>query len=477
MEASRVLPSSLAVRAGPGTLTVLAAAMGVLYTFAAYFYGPTIIPYLVVGSLFLWLGVWRLEYGLAVLIVVAPLSGEQPLASSDDVQIDALLSVITSLKTWLVLLTLLELGRAVVQRRPLHAPAGSIAVVALLVAACFGVLIAPDQSDAAAAVSILAGSAAVYFLIAFFIDEWDQVKVVLGGVVAAGLLISCHAIWQYYTGHFSSVGFYTAGTFEYRVASFFEHPNQLAGYVVFMIPIGIGLFRLYTSRWARFACAALAVLAAVAVLFTFSRGAYLGVVALPFVYIGSRRVWPLIIAAAVVIVLAAPAALGDRIAEINDTSSPEIANRLDLWDAAEQIFEDQPVTGAGLAGFGEAYVDLERTDRLALDLEGIPISAHSLYLNTLAEQGLIGFAALLSVFIAGIRVAILLRRSADERARAVGQTLLGVGIVVAIHNIFDVTFTDHEATTLTLLALLGVGAAALRIDRRDAAGGPADGWR
>lgn len=464
MEASRALPSAVALRAGPGTLAVIAVCLGIAYALAAYQYGASTLPYAVVGTLFLALGLWRLEYGLAVLIVIAPLSGEQPLATSDDEQIRTALSVLTSLKTWLVLLTVLELGRAVVRRRRLSLPAGSIAIFALLVAACFGVLNAPEPSDAAAGVSILAGSAAVYLLIALFIDDWDRIKVVLGGVVAAGLLICAHAIWQYYTGDFSRVGFVSSGAIEYRVASFFEHPNQLAGFVVFMVPLGVGLYRFYRSQAARAACMALVLLASIAVLFTFSRGAFVALAALPFIYIGTRRAWPVILVAAAVIAIVAPAAVGDRIAGIGNTSSPEIAHRLDLWEAAGEIFQDHPVAGVGLAGFGDAYVDLERTDRRILHLEGVPITAHSLYLNTLAEQGLIGLAVLIALFAAGLRITVLLRRSLDERARALGQTLMAVGMVVLIHNVFDVTFTDHEATTLFLLALVGVGAAALRVE-------------
>ena len=177
-------------------------------------------------------------------------------------------------------------------------------------------------------------------------------------------------------------------------------------------------------------------------------------------------------AAAVLVVLLAPAAWQDRVADVGRLDRPEIATRLDFWDAALSMFQGSPVLGVGLNSFDVAYVDLEQTGRSFLPGSGLaaPESAHNLYLNTLAEQGLVGSAALFLLILAAGRMVLALRRSADARIRGFGLGLLGAGIALLVSNLFDVTFVDPK-TSMLAWTLLGVGAALQRIDARSRAPG------
>jgi len=257
------------------------------------------------------------------------------------------------------------------------------------------------------------------------------------------------------------------GAVEYRVASFFPHPNQLAGFVVLFVPLAVGLYRVFESRLARAACILLALAAVPAAIFTYSRGVLVALVALVVVLARSRRAWPLIAGAAVVVVLLAPAAWHDRVADAGSLDRPEIATRLDFWDAAVSMFQANPLLGVGLNNFDVAYVSLERTGRTFLPGTGLaaPETAHNLYLNTLAEQGLVGIAALLLLVLAAGRLALALRRSDDPRVRGFGLGLLGAGVALLVSNLFDVTFVDPK-TSILAWTILGVGAALQRIDAR-----------
>jgi O-antigen ligase len=132
------------------------------------------------------------------------------------------------------------------------------------------------------------------------------------------------------------------------------------------------------------------------------------------------------------------------------------------------MFQSSPVVGVGLNNFDVAYVELERTGRSFLPGTGLapPESAHNLYLNTLAEQGLVGVAALALLILAAGRMVLALRRSADPRIRGFGLGLLGAGIALLVSNLFDVTFVDPK-TSILAWTLLGVGAALQRIDARE----------
>ena len=63
------------------------------------------------------------------------------------------------------------------------------------------------------------------------------------------------------------------------------------------------------------------------------------------------------------------------------------SNRYDFWRVALIEFERHPVDGCGARCFGPAYLVLGKSDET-------PARAHSLPLELLAEQGIVGFALL-----------------------------------------------------------------------------------
>ncbi|MEA2312352.1 MAG: hypothetical protein QOE28_2320, partial [Solirubrobacteraceae bacterium] len=111
------------------------------------------------------------------------------------------------------------------------------------------------------------------------------------------------------------------------------------------------------------------------------------------------------------------------------------------------------------------YIALERPGRNFLGAGGfdVPPTAHNLYLNVAAEEGLVGLSALALLAIAFVQMTVRLRRSPFARARAMGLGLMGMGLALALHNLFDVTFTDPKSSVLCW-SLFGVGAALTRAE-------------
>ena len=452
-----------------GALAIAAAAVaGAVYAVGSYrLDDPTILPIAAAGIIAVALGLWRLEYGLALLIVLTPLAENAPIAEPGSARLRV------ALGAWAIVLVLIQAVRSVLSGKKLVAPPVFVGALAFVGAALASVPFAASGEAAAAKFLLLTGSVFIYLLIALFLDDWHALRPIFAALLLVGLLVSGHALWQYGTGELSRVGFVSAtGAVEYRVSSFFPHPNQLAGFVVIFVPLAVGLYAVFESRLARAACVLLALLALPAAIVTYSRGVLVALVALVLVLARSKRAWPAIAAAAVLVVLLAPAAWQDRVADAGRLDRPEIATRLDFWDAAVTMFQAHPVLGVGLNSFDVAYVELGTTGRSFLPGTGLapPESAHSLYLNTLAEQGLVGIAALLLLILAAGRMVLALRRSADARVRGFGLGLLGAGILLLVSNLFDVTFVDPK-TSMLAWTLLGVGAALQRIDARERTSG------
>jgi O-antigen ligase len=141
---------------------------------------------------------------------------------------------------------------------------------------------------------------------------------------------------------------------------------------------------------------------------------------------------------------------------------PTNNGRFDQWKVAVRAFRDEPVIGLGAGKFGQHWL-VERDSRLRVE------DAHSLYVETLAELGLVGFVLVL-VAVGGILVGIA-RRVRGE-GRHLHAALLAAGLAWAVHAGFD---WDWEMPAATIW-LFGLGA--LAISRRSAdATVPAPGRR
>jgi O-antigen ligase len=122
------------------------------------------------------------------------------------------------------------------------------------------------------------------------------------------------------------------------------------------------------------------------------------------------------------------------------------SNRYRYWQVALESWADRPLIGLGSAGFRVAWLkERDRVDQSA--------DAHSLYVETLAELGLVGLGLLL-LFLGGV-VCGLVRLHRLEAAAAAGPA--AALAAWAIHAGLD---WDWEMPALTLIALM-LGAAAL----------------
>ncbi len=120
------------------------------------------------------------------------------------------------------------------------------------------------------------------------------------------------------------------------------------------------------------------------------------------------------------------------------------SNRYQYWRVALATFADHPVAGVGTGGFRREWERRRTIPEHARD-------AHSLYLETLAELGLIGLAALA---LAAGGVAVAARRALRSAPVAAAGPVAGL-VAWAFHAGID---WDWEMPALTLLALLFAGA-------------------
>jgi O-antigen ligase len=84
-----------------------------------------------------------------------------------------------------------------------------------------------------------------------------------------------------------------------------------------------------------------------------------------------------------------------------------------------------------------------------------PPHAHNVFLNTLAEQGLIGLSAFLALLCALVWRTWRLMRDDDGPRRLAGMTVFAALVAFMLHNLVDVTLFQSE-TGLFFWVLVGI---------------------
>ncbi len=144
-------------------------------------------------------------------------------------------------------------------------------------------------------------------------------------------------------------------------------------------------------------------------------------------------------------------------------TDPANNGRLPLWKAAVRIFDMQKLRGTGAGTYQQYYFHTRTDSHYVTD-------AHSLYLQSLAELGIVGFALILIV-VFGILAGLAARIRGPDRA--LYAALFAVALAWAIHQGFDWDW-QMPAVTLGLFILAGMALARPRDGRAGRSGLPAN---
>ena len=260
-----------------------------------------------------------------------------------------------------------------------------------------------------------------------------------------------------------------------RASGVFRQPNPYAGYLGLSLPIALALSLWSLGRWRQWhrqppdaALAAALVIAstliAAGLVASWSRGGWLGAaVGVSVVVVLHSRGTALV---ASLIALGGglsaslgalnpawvPATIRDRLTDLpsyfgagdilNQPVTDEnfaVLERLAHWVAATRMWEGSLWLGVGPGNYNQAYA------AVALPLWPQPLGhAHNIYLNVLAESGIVGFVAfvLLWLVLAGWLIRLVRRLPPHNWQRAVAVGSLGVLAHLAVHSLFDNLFVQ-----------------------------------
>ncbi|MGR9107004.1 MAG: O-antigen ligase family protein [Gammaproteobacteria bacterium] len=135
--------------------------------------------------------------------------------------------------------------------------------------------------------------------------------------------------------------------------------------------------------------------------------------------------------------------------------------RLPLWHAAWCMFLKAPIVGNGpgsyLQGYRECLVDPATGKLPPLGDERVAPWAHNLYLEVLAEQGIIGFFSLILLLAYGIVQLYSVRSLPDNAIKLLNSSLLALLIAFCVAANFELSLWRQWVTVL-LLTSVGIAA-------------------
>ncbi len=262
-----------------------------------------------------------------------------------------------------------------------------------------------------------------FILLINLIDTRKRLKLMLEIMVLCSLFFALGAIKSYLKGeqvYGNRIGGMGNGLF--------GNPNDLATLFVVVVPFAV-IFALTGKKWKRiFYCGATGIFF-IAVMVTFSRGGFLGLIAITTALVlklgFGRRIKTMVAATAVMMVMmvAMPAGYGRRISTIFNTEKDTTGSaqeRKMILDRAIEVAVHNAALGVGAGNF-HIYSIQEK-------------AAHNSYLEVAAELGLVGLLAYLGVIFAPMLSLLRIESGTRKGSRAPDYevNILSIGIQASL---------------------------------------------
>jgi len=235
-----------------------------------------------------------------------------------------------------------------------------------------------------------------------------------------------------------------AGETKMRAFGFFPDPHMFSFFANLSFFTGLGYFFYKKKIWV----GAGLLLTLIAIIFSFSRGAYLGLLAGIFFFViiilkRSKISKKAIAGIGTILILIAvfnSGAISQRLASSFNLKEGSNVERYKNWTEAVDIIRDYPLGGVGLGNYARA-VDPSSADRSS-------IYAHNLFLDIAAETGILSAAVFLFLIIFSIW-----RNIKNNNIISLG---LASGLVAFfIHSMFDTALWSPQVMVvfLTIVAI------------------------
>lgn len=303
-----------------------------------------------------------------------------------------------------------------------------------------------------------------YFVIVNTVKTRKQLISILTVFCLSGLAVCLYGIMQYIFGWDVTQAWIDEDMFEdikMRIYSTLENPNVLGEYILLVLPVSIALMWKKKSLASKAVFAVIAAVSGVALVLTFSRGCWIGIMAAAAVFItfAAGKLWGLALLALPIIPMLLPESIINRFASIGDMKDSSTSYRVYIWLGTLLMLKDFWLSGIGLGteAFTQVYPFYSYSAVVA------PHS-HNLFLQIIVEAGALGigvFALLLAVFVKQLATA----HQVFGKGHELSVILVGIGASVVgflVQGLFDNCFYNYRVFMI-FWSVIALGSAAAEI--------------
>ncbi len=286
-----------------------------------------------------------------------------------------------------------------------------------------------------------------FFIVARLLRSRKDILFFCTALVLVGTFLALHGIYQYIIAvpiPSNWVSMAESGV-RTRVFSLIGSPNILGDLMVMLAPVTIALSYVFKTMWKKLFFFVAGVCMCLTCVFTFTRGAWFGLVlaAVVFALLRDRRIL-LLLLAGLAVALMIPQ-IFNRIAFLTTAdfaAANEKAGRSARWGyGLDLLYKNNPWLGYGLGRFGGAVAmqnqTMEKITYFYLD---------NYYMKTFVETGFVGLGSyiflLCTLVLNGLRSLFRARQMPDDYTLACGifSGMVGVLAHCFFENIFEVPY-------------------------------------
>lgn len=316
----------------------------------------------------------------------------------------------------------------------------SVGIFAMFV--FLGGIFSASVSTSLPAVCVLVCFMLSYFLIVNLVKSIQFLKKVLIALSIGVFVCALIGIWQNFFGiadtTWTDVDMFSE--IETRVVSTFENPNVFGEYLIILLPLVIAMFiveKKFNNRGFFFVSF---VVGCLALVFTWSRGAWLGFLfsMLLYLIIINKRSIAIYFVGLLSLPFAYPFfpdSIRGRIESIGNMADSSTAYRVHIWEAVWHMLRDWWLTGigVGVGAFRNVYP--------SYSLSGIETAphAHNLFFQVFLELGIFGITSLFFVIIFAMRKCCTYLKYGSQRDVKLISSAALVGLVAILMQ----GLTDH----------------------------------
>ncbi len=304
-----------------------------------------------------------------------------------------------------------------------------------------------------------------YFLVVNLIRSKTWLKRCLIGAAASCTAVAVYGLMQNFLGLTATTWQDTSmfGDISGRVVSTFENPNVLAEYLIMCLPLMASLFLTEKEKRAKFVSAAAFALTAGCLVYTWSRGAWLGFLIgmTIFLIMYSRHTLTVLffgLFAVPFLPFVLPSSITARFLSIGNLGDSSTSYRVYIWRGVLRMLGDFWYSGIGIG------TDSFRLVYPRYSLSGIETAPHShnLFLQVTVELGVFGLIVFLAVLFLYAQSAFSFHQKESRPTKLLSAGLFCGMLAVLAQGVTDYIWYNYRVFLMFWL-LMGLTAAVRRV--------------